>query len=125
METKDDEKRHERKAIQPWPNKSELAKRDVAHVDTEGRKYYKIHIRLDAERQDFVKNFMSGLNRDSQCYWIKLPPKTTLGGMPEQSKDITFKSLPDLKIRVLKVSEMTERKQRGTGIIVIAPVPSP
>lgn len=120
-ETKDDEARHERKAKRPWPAKAELSKRAVTLTDTEGRKYYKIDIRLDSERDEYIKDFMSGFNRDSQAYWIALPAKTTLGGMPEQSMDVKFKD--GKKMRVLGASEMTERKQRGTGIIVFAPVP--
>lgn len=120
-ETKDDEARHTRQAKWPWPNKSELSKRTVAQIDTEGRKYYKLELKLDSEfRFDFVKNFMTEFyKKEPQGYWIALPPKTSLlGGMPEQSTVVQFKS--GIKMKVLGCTEIVERKQRGTGFIVLA-----
>jgi hypothetical protein len=118
MATLDDEARHERKAKRPWPTKSELSKRKPDLLDTEGRKYYMVDIlNGDEERKDYVLNFMSDF-KNPQAYWISLPKKVTIGGMPEQSTTVTFKV--GMKMKVLGVSEMTDHKQRGTGLIVFA-----
>jgi hypothetical protein len=120
-EVKDEERRHERKAKYPWPNKSELSKRTPVLTDTEGRKYYMVDFLKEDKsefRVEFVKNVMQQhYKKDAQGYWIMLPANTTLGGMPEQSTDVHFK-VAGLKMTVLAVTEMVERKQRGTGFIV-------
>lgn len=120
-----EERKHESKAKQPWPTKAELSKypaKALEFKDSEDRHYYVAgNAEYDREdRAEWVTEQMAGYPAGSVAYWVRLPVKTTMGGMPEESTKITVTNTRSEFI-VLRVSEMTGRKQRGTGFVILIP----
>jgi hypothetical protein len=119
MSAREEKRRFESKAKEPWPTKAQLSKRlSFMFEDTEGRRYYTLIPRYDSE--ELIAWSKEQESAFSNCigFWVRLPKKTTMGGMPEQSNYVTAMNT-DMKLLVLQSSVQKSLKQRGTGYVIL------
>lgn len=110
-----EERKHEAKAKKPWPTKAALSKIKHFYIDTEGRRYYHANA-----KDEWVALQLEDHGKAALPFWCRLPAKTTLGGMPEESTDIQF--VAHNRMQVLACSTVTGRKDRGTGFVILKPI---
>lgn len=117
----------EDEAKRPWPTKAELSKCAVGYLDEEGRKYYSCSActkKVSQAANNFADEQMEGLDKMKfEALWVALPPKTTLGGLPDETDELELVRSEDKQVRKARVaivsSGMTSRTARGTAFIVV------
>lgn len=116
----DDKKAADDLAERPWPTKAMLARNyRLLYEDEAGRKYYEV----GEGAEDWVKaKEMSYDLKTSEALWVCLPPKTTMGGMPEESAKIEL-TRDKLGVKtdalILEASTHKSSRSRGTGFVVV------
>lgn len=111
-------KKAEDKASRPWPTKAQLSKQTLLYSDSEGRRYYATSL-----KSSFVKDHMEAYDaKTHQPLWVRLPPKTTSGGMPEEHEHYEFVRESDkatVNVEMEHVSVVKYSKERGTGFVIV------
>lgn len=111
-----EERKHENKARRPWPTKAQLGKQSAKFVDKQDRSYYEI---TDIKEYEWIQELVKSEGSTAQALWIRLPKKTTLGGMPESQTAI--ETTTGEKWVVRQCPAITGRKERGTGLVIVTP----
>lgn len=104
----------------PWPTKAMLARNHrLLYKDKAGRLYYEV----GDGAEDWIKDKeMSYDLKTSEALWVRLPPKTTQGGMPEESEKIELerdKGGVKSDALILEASTHKSSRSRGTGLVVV------
>lgn len=124
-ETKESRRFEDQEAKRPWPTKAVLSKHKAAFVDDSQRMYYLTSsIDLGENTREWVSTRMeSHAAKTSIATWCRLPPHGQRGDLPEEGTKLTIQTTTGVQIvRVLEVSTLKYRKERGTAFVVIGSV---